>query len=280
MNYWIFKLSKQTLYPDVPSKQYVFDNTHSIKVAPGDSFLFLDKTKDYSFTAVGTVSRLEEREPTEEEALRTKNVRIVYIAHLNDVYYFDSPLCIDPQKGKNNRKRLGIIDVNLLGWSHSIAKLCDDMFDRIIDLAYERNLFNPKLKNSNTKKGNNNFEIKDQWGLVKRRAYLYDFSRKVKSLCLNQCVVCGLNNPLFLDAAHIVPYAIDKKNRANPNNGICLCKHCHIAYDSRVIEITHNGALTINDESFLSHHKVLLSKELRFSLVSHAREFLSRKAMS
>ncbi|WP_238797225.1 HNH endonuclease [Vibrio vulnificus] len=280
MNFWIFKLSKQNLYPDVPGKQYVFDNTHSVKVASGDAFIFLDKTKDYSFTAVGTVSRLEEREPTEKEASRTKNVRTVYTAHLSDVYYFEAPLCIDPQKGKDNRKRLGIVDVNLLGWSHSMAKLCDEMFNRIIDLACESNLFQPLLNISNAKSGNNSFEIKDQWGLVKRRAYLYDFSRKVKSLCKSQCVVCGLNNPLFLDAAHIIPYAIDKKNRANPSNGICLCKHCHVAYDNSLIDISYDGELAINDESFLLNHKVLLSKEMRFSLVFHASEFLTKKAMS
>ena len=43
MSYWIFKVSEQKLYADVPGSHYVFDNTHSRHVKAGDEFVYLDK---------------------------------------------------------------------------------------------------------------------------------------------------------------------------------------------------------------------------------------------
>ena len=275
MKYWIFKLSKQELYPDVAGTQYVFDNTHSIKVTAGDAFLYLDKTKDYSFTATGVIKKIEKREPTETEASRTKNVRVVYTAYLSDVYYFDRPLSIDPKLGFNNRKRLGIVDVNKLGWSHSLAGLNVEMFNSILDLVEEKKFFTIIPKESHSF---NSFEIDDRWSITKRRAYLYGFSQNVKSLCNQKCIVCGVKNAALLDSAHIIPYSIDKKNRANPANGICLCKYCHAAYDSQLIEICHTGVVDILDDEFLSYHRILLSVEERSLLIAHAVDFLKRKA--
>lgn len=72
MAYWIFKVAQQELYPDRPGEEYVFDNTHSVRVRAGDEFLYLDKKEGYSFTASGVVARVSTREPTENlRQLRT-----------------------------------------------------------------------------------------------------------------------------------------------------------------------------------------------------------------
>ena len=88
MKIWIFKVAYQDLYPDEPGRTYIFDNTHSVRVKKGDTFLYLDKTQGYSFTATGSVRKLTERKPTPKEASRTQKVRIVYTAHLSDVFWF------------------------------------------------------------------------------------------------------------------------------------------------------------------------------------------------
>ena len=76
MAYWIFKVAKQELYPDIPGEQYVYDNTHSLRVRAGDTFLYLDKRQDYAFSGTGTVRRVVERKPTATEAARTNKVQI------------------------------------------------------------------------------------------------------------------------------------------------------------------------------------------------------------
>lgn len=43
MNYWVFKVSDRGSYPDSPGAEYVYDNTHSVRVAGGDEFIYLKK---------------------------------------------------------------------------------------------------------------------------------------------------------------------------------------------------------------------------------------------
>lgn len=39
----------------------------------------------------------------------------------------------------------------------------------------------------------------------------------------NKCAICGIDKPDLLVCSHIKPWRIDKENRLNPSNTICLC---------------------------------------------------------
>jgi len=274
MNYWIFKLSEQELYPDEPGKKYVYDNTHSVRVREGDIFIHLDKTKDYSFTATGRVQRITERKPTEKEQSRNDKVNRVFTAHLNDFYYFNEPFCIHHNLGAENRKRLDIVDVNKLGWSHSMARLSVEMYEKIIEQIEIKGLYPTQRKSSDSKK---NHRVEDDWALTKKRAHLTDYKNEVKNRCQNKCVVCGLDIKELLDVSHISSYAIDKDNRANPDNGICLCKLCHKAFDSHLLKIFSDGTVKVNGNHILDFHAQQVSKEERIELIKHAKKFLDEK---
>ncbi len=58
MTYWIFKVAKQELYPDVPGEQYVYDNTHSLRVRAGDTFLYLEVLTKPVFPDLSNVAKL------------------------------------------------------------------------------------------------------------------------------------------------------------------------------------------------------------------------------
>ena len=122
MSYWLFKVADQEYYRDKRGKEYVYDNTHSIRVAPKDIFLYLDKREKYSFTGTGSVSKITNRHPSKKEAHRNRKVRTVFTAKLQDMIWFTEPLTINPSSklGKRNRTQLGITNANLLGWSQSI----------------------------------------------------------------------------------------------------------------------------------------------------------------
>ena len=143
MAFWIFKLAKQEQYPDVPGKQYVYDNRHSIKVKAGDVFLYLDKRQKYSFTAKGVVDKISERPPTEEELKESSKIRIVFTAHLRDVVWFKEPLTLSyaTKKGKKYRSQLGIKDLNEMGWSPSVASLEEIWYTKILDLIKSESLY-------------------------------------------------------------------------------------------------------------------------------------------
>ena len=40
MKYWILKVASQKQYLDVEGEEYIFDNTHSVKLKPGDTFIY------------------------------------------------------------------------------------------------------------------------------------------------------------------------------------------------------------------------------------------------
>ena len=76
------------------------------------------------------------------------------------------------------------------------------------------------------------------------------FRRAVLSSYRGRCCISGLTETRLLVASHIVPWRVDKKNRLNPSNGLCLSAIHDKAFDS--------GLITISDNL-----RVVLSKELR-----------------
>ncbi|MGY0426928.1 MAG: HNH endonuclease [Polaribacter sp.] len=50
----------------------------------------------------------------------------------------------------------------------------------------------------------------------------------------------GLSIPQLLVASHIIPWSVDKENRLNPRNGLCLNSIHDKAFDKGFITITPN----------------------------------------
>lgn len=277
MPYWIFKISNQELYPDIPGEQYVYDNTHSIRIKAHDVFLYLDKrNNDYAFSATGVVEKISKRKPAAKE-VRHSRVRVIYTAHLKDVIWFKTPLSISPTKsrGKDNRIRLGIVDVNLLGWSQSIPTLEESMYRSIMELAEEKQLIDtiPLTEKD--------YSVEDNYSVVKKRILTASFKRQVLERHCHQCIVCGTTLKAVLEAAHISPYSTDKKNRANPANGLCLCSFCHKAFDRRLIAISPTGELHISsavtDEVALEHFSRIDARTRAVSLRGVDSAFLLKR---
>ncbi len=65
-----------------------------------------------------------------------------------------------------------------------------------------------------------------------------------------KCCITGLNVPQTLRASHIVPWASDKKNRMNPENGLCLSATYDAAFDKHLI-------------SFDDDYRMIVSKEIK-----------------
>jgi putative restriction endonuclease len=79
-----------------------------------------------------------------------------------------------------------------------------------------------------------------------------------------RCCITGLRIPQLLTASHIVPWAVDVKNRTNPTNGLCLNAIHDRAFDC--------GLLTVTPEL-----KVKVSSiAARYAADTAARDFLQR----
>jgi len=275
MGYWIFKIADQELYPDIVGKEYVYDNTHSVKVQSGDVFLYLDKRNhDYSFSATGIVARVSQRPPTDTESRRTSKVQTIFTAHLKDVLWFTEPLSISLLKteGRHNRAVLGIKDVNLLGWSQSMPQINESMYTAILNLAdTEKIITLDSIKEKD-------YTVPDSWSKTKIRKAIAGFSDIVLSRHNSTCAVCGTRLSGMLEAAHISAYATDKKNRANPANGICLCVYCHKALDRKLIAISPEGEILIsnmvNDKIALQHFSRIAAEQRKTWLKGIDKIFL------
>lgn len=75
----------------------------------------------------------------------------------------------------------------------------------------------------------------------------HSFRKEVLQSYSFQCAVCSVSNPTFLDAAHILPAVMGDDDTVN--NGICLCKNHHIAFDNNLLGIKPDGDVVVAENS-------------------------------
>ena len=63
-----------------------------------------------------------------------------------------------------------------------------------------------------------------------------------------KCCITGLSVPQLLTASHIVPWSVDVKNRANPQNGLCLNAIHDRAFDCGLLTITPNLKIRVSPQ--------------------------------
>lgn len=278
MSYWIFKVSDQGSYPDSPGTNYVYNNTHSVRVQGDDEFIYLKKSgTQYGLAGAGRVSRVIQRSAGEGER-RSARVRRLFTAHLADVVWFPKlfDLSTHTKTGRHNRSSTGLpADLNSIGWSISMPRLERDLFVRLLDAALDSGF---RAKAPSNQMNESDWHVEDAWSLVKRRSRMRAFRAIVLSRHEHTCLVCGTQLPSVLNAAHIRRYASDKSQRANPANGICLCSYCHAAYDSGDLAILPDGEVRccgdIRDGIALKHFTALSQEKRRHWLLGVDKRLL------
>lgn len=74
------------------------------------------------------------------------------------------------------------------------------------------------------------------------------FRRAVLSSYHGRCCMSGASDERLLIASHIVPWSIDKKNRLNPSNGLCLSAIHDRAFDKGLIALDSNLQVIVSDD--------------------------------
>lgn len=86
-------------------------------------------------------------------------------------------------------------------------------------------------------------------GIAKQRVYQEFFRRSVLASYNSICCICQCDLLPILVASHIVPWAVDIKNRLNPENGFCLCLLHDGAFDRGVLTITNTLSVNVAREA-------------------------------
>lgn len=89
-------------------------------------------------------------------------------------------------------------------------------------------------------------EGKDKEIIVKQRVNQNFFRSTILSSYYSKCCITGLSIPDFLVASHIVPWSMDKENRLNPRNGLCLNSIHDKAFDKGFITITSDYKVKVS----------------------------------
>lgn len=94
-----------------------------------------------------------------------------------------------------------------------------------------------------------NLDGEDKYREIKTRVNQRFFRQVILNNYSCRCAICNINIPDLLIAGHIIPWSANKKERLNPQNGICFCSLHDKAFD--------RGLIGINDD-----YKVVISHDL------------------
>lgn len=88
-----------------------------------------------------------------------------------------------------------------------------------------------------------------------QRVYQDFFRRAVLASYDYRCCVCSIDLPALLNASHIIPWSIDKQNRVNPENGLCLCVLHDRAFDRGILSVDERMNIFVSREAKKSRNE-------------------------
>lgn len=142
--------------------------------------------------------------------------------------------------------------VGLSSTSKLDKEVWDEYHDNLDRLAYDSTEIISRLSNQPIedviKPLTYNSDIETERTVtIKQRINQSFFRDAVLSAYDYRCCITGLSCTELLEACHIVDWAIDEKNRVNPQNGLCMNTFFHKAYDKHYIGITPDYEIKISD---------------------------------
>ncbi|HST28689.1 MAG TPA: DNA (cytosine-5-)-methyltransferase, partial [Rudaea sp.] len=81
--------------------------------------------------------------------------------------------------------------------------------------------------------------------LVQQRVKQNFFRRAVLASYRGRCCISGVSDSRLLVARHIVPWSVDKANRLNPSNGLCLSAIHDKAFDNYLFSLTNDSCVVL-----------------------------------
>lgn len=88
----------------------------------------------------------------------------------------------------------------------------------------------------------------DKMAYVKQRVNQNAFRAMILNNYDSRCAITGIAIPELLVASHIIPWAVNEKERLNPENGICLSSLYDRAFDKGFISVDKNNRIILADK--------------------------------
>lgn len=88
----------------------------------------------------------------------------------------------------------------------------------------------------------------DKYREIKTRVNQRFFRQVILNNYSYRCAICNINIPDLLIAGHIIPWSANKKERLNPQNGICFCSLHDKAFDRGLIGVNEDFKIVISND--------------------------------
>lgn len=98
---------------------------------------------------------------------------------------------------------------------------------------------------------------KERLNIVKTRVNQSFFRSAILSAYNLRCCITGLPTSNLLVASHIKPWSVDKLNRTNPRNGLCLNALHDKAFDNGYITVTPDYRVLISEQFQSSEEPII-----------------------
>ena len=93
--------------------------------------------------------------------------------------------------------------------------------------------------------------------LVQQRIKQGFFRRAVLSSYRDRCCISGVSDKRLLVASHIVPWSVDRTNRLNPSNGLCLSAIHDKAFDSYLFTLSEDWRIVLSTQLKITKDRFL-----------------------
>jgi putative restriction endonuclease len=90
------------------------------------------------------------------------------------------------------------------------------------------------------------FSGETRQAITQKRLKQNFFRNAVLSSYRDRCCISGVSERRLLVASHIVPWSIDKSNRLNPSNGLCLSAIHDKAFDSYLFSLSDDWRVVLS----------------------------------
>lgn len=174
--------------------------------------------------------------------IHTRNPDIIQLAKGLDrtpgsvSYKLANFACIDPSLPRKGASNVSKLD----------REVWDCFFSNWNEMAYKsEEAYSAKFSQNGDDEIANIPEGTTRTATVKVRVN-QSFFRKTILASYGACCITGIPVPELLIASHIVPWAVDTKNRTNPQNGLCLNSLHDKAFDSGLITISDNFVVVLS----------------------------------
>ena len=108
------------------------------------------------------------------------------------------------------------------------------------------------------------YKGKERESVIRQRVNQSSFRTMILGNYEYKCSITGIDIPELLIASHIVPWSIDKTNRLNPSNGICLSPLYDKLFDKGLIGIREDYSIQLSSELKQSVGKDFYDKHIGF----------------